>query len=370
MKCRFNSTAAVTNTGAGVPRRPRRRHGPGCIHEADILLSGPLLEALVISKRKFFKLSTAEVAKLVKAAGPQVCVFPINGTRRWFMLQHAHDAGEDPAQAYLSAFEKRSIEIAKLLFQHGLDTLLTPVFGEELLHRGDQYNQMAAAGMAHMANHPDFLSFYREYGVRVHFYGDYRKHLDGTEFSYLIDLFDRTTRDTAGNDSYRLFYGVFADDATEAVAELTIRHFQENGDVPLRRELVAAYYGEYIEPATLVIGFDKFSVFDYPLLGVGRENLYFTLAPSPYLTERQLRDILYDHVFLRAVEDPDYSRLPEHEMLFMQDFYLANREATLGVGGLHGGIWYPETRIKVPADGSNPVKIKENTAIARMSGRR
>jgi tuberculosinol/isotuberculosinol synthase len=269
------------------------------------------------------------------------------------MLEHGRRAGNNTAQAYLRAFERRSIEIGQMLFMHGLDTLLIPIFGAELLDRGDEYNRMAAQGMAHMASHRDFLSFYQQFSVRVHFYGDFRKHLAGTPHVDLIELFDQVARLTAKNSSHRLFFGVFADDATESIAELTIRHFQEEGDVPLRRELVTKYYGEYVEPATLFIGFDKFSVFDYPLLGVGREDLYFTTAPSAYLTERQLRQILYDHVFLRQMEDPDYSSMSSQDLLFMQDFYLANREATLGVGGVYGGIWYPITRIQVDAGSSD-----------------
>jgi adenosine tuberculosinyltransferase len=37
----------------------------------------------------FLQLSTQEVAALVKATGEKICVFPVNGTRRWFLLEHA-----------------------------------------------------------------------------------------------------------------------------------------------------------------------------------------------------------------------------------------------------------------------------------------
>jgi len=299
----------------------------------------------MISQEDFLQLPTAEVARLVRAAGPQVCVFPINGTRRWFMLEHGHEVQDNLAQAYLNALEKRSIEICQMFFLHGLDTLITPIFGGELLNRGDEYIQMAIDGMTNMAIHPDFLSFYEEYKVRVHFYGDYPKQLAGTPFAYLIDLFDRITKLTAKNDQHRLFYGVFANDATEAIGEFTVRHFQKAGDLPLRKELIEQYYGEYVEPATLVIGFDKFSVFDYPLLGLGEEHLYFTVAPSPYFSSRQLRSILYDHIYLRCAEEQEYARLSEQDILMMKKFYLANCENTQGIGTLHDGIWYPRSQV-------------------------
>ena len=35
----------------------------------------------------FLQLPLEEAARLVRADGPKVAVFPINGTRRWFMLE-------------------------------------------------------------------------------------------------------------------------------------------------------------------------------------------------------------------------------------------------------------------------------------------
>jgi hypothetical protein len=296
----------------------------------------------IIDREIFLKLPTDEMAKLVRAAGPQVCVFPINGTRRWFMLEHTQEAKGDPLQVYMDVMQKRYIELYELCFEHGLDTLLTPAFGSELLTRGNEYTQkIGAEGIARFASHPEFLSFYRKYNVRVHFYGDYRKLFPGTPFAYLSNLFDHITKQTEQNNSYRLFYGIFASDATETVAELSVRHFQKTGNVPSRRELVEQYYGEYIDPATLFIGFDKFSVFDYPLLNLGEENLYFTAAPSSYLNDRQLRSILYDHIYLRNIEELDYAKMPKQDFQFMNEFYREKRENIFGVGELHGGIWYP-----------------------------
>ena len=50
----------------------------------------------------FHTLPRPEVARLVRAAGPKVCVFPINGTRRWFMLEHAPPSGQAEDQDLLS----------------------------------------------------------------------------------------------------------------------------------------------------------------------------------------------------------------------------------------------------------------------------
>ena len=297
---------------------------------------------------QFLNLPVDEVASLVRAAGPKVAVFPINGTRRWFALEHAAAAqGDDPITAYMDISQSRHIELYRLFFDHGVDTLLTPVFGSELFRRGDDYvRRIGMAGIARLAQHPEFLKFYDDYGVRVRFYGDYRRELAGTDFAPLIDIFDEAARRTRTYERPRLFLGVFASDATEAAAGLAIDFYREQAKVPTRRELVEMYYGEYVEPASFFIGFDKLSAFDYPLLASGEEDLYFTLAPSPYLTERQLREILFDHLYTRRAPEPDYNELTPDDWAWMKSFYNAHQEHTYGVGALHSGIWIPSEQLE------------------------
>jgi tuberculosinol/isotuberculosinol synthase len=296
---------------------------------------------------EFQDLPTEQVGQLVRAAGPKVCVFPINGTRRWFLLTHPSQRGEGLASAYLDATAKRHVEIYRLLFDHGLDTLLTPVFGPDLVERGEGYMQIAADGLARLATHPDFLDFYETSGVRVRFYGDHRRFLGPTPYAYLSDLFDSVTARTLAHSRYRLFFGLFAHDATEAVAQIAVRCYQERGRSPDRRQIVEAYYGEYVGPVDLFIGFDKLSAFDMPLVATGAEDLYFTVSPSLYLTQHQLRDILYDHLYARRGE-LDYSEMSPREWGLMTDFYQANMERTLGVGTRQDGVWYPLPQVKLP----------------------
>jgi hypothetical protein len=304
---------------------------------------------MLIDRESFLKLTAAEIADMVRSNGTQVCVFPINGTRRWFLLEHGQADFADWAEAYAELTGQRHIEMYKLMFEHGLDTLVTPIFGGEILNRGDEYMQKIGSGMARLATHPDFLRFYQEYQVRVHFYGNYRKELTGTPYAYLCDLFDDISRATAQNKRQRLFYGVFANDATEAIAEMSLGYHQKHQRLPTRSKLIELYYGETIEKADLFIGFEKFSVFDYPMLGLGEESLYFTAAPSLYLEAQQLRNILYDHLYLRPVQDPDYTSMPAADLQAMRHFYETNREVTFGVGEMRGGIWYPKSGVKEQA---------------------
>lgn len=300
---------------------------------------------------EFQSLSRPEVARLVRAAGPKVCVFPINGTRRWFLLEHPPAEKEGiPWSTYLDSITHGHIALYRLLFDHGLDTLLMPAFGPDLLDRGEAYMQMAAEGLSRLASHPAFRAFYQEYEVRVRFYGDYHRYLDPTPYAYLSELFDGLTAQTLDHDRHRLFFGLFAHDATETVAELSIQHYHKHGRAPRRQDLVEAYYGEHVTAVDLFIGFDKFCVFDMPLLASGNEDLYFTVSPSLYLTEQQLREILYDHLYARRAEHPDYEEMESADWALMRAYYQENLGKTLGLGARQGpgGCWYPLPQVRLP----------------------
>jgi hypothetical protein len=294
-----------------------------------------------MKRKTFLSLPTEEVAALMRATGPKVCVFPINGTRRWYMLEHAGYA--DLGLDYVEVIARRHVEIYRLFMEHGIDTLLAPSFGSELMTRGPAYLQLAVEGLTQLATHSIFTEFYRECGVRVRFYGDYRKQLNTAPYTHLTDLFDRVVAETAHYGPHRLFFGVCANDATETVAELGVRYFQQHGLVPDRRALVTMYYGEYIEPVSLFIGFGELGAFDMPLLALGEEDLYFTISPSLYMTERQLRAILYDYLFARHAPDPDYASMSAEARTRMREFYQRHLDTILGLGTLEDGIWYPRT---------------------------
>jgi hypothetical protein len=303
---------------------------------------------LSIDRQTFEDLSAPEAANLVQTFAPLVVVFPINGTRRWFLLQQAVDPGRFAGTSYYQAMELQHIQMYRLFFEHGVHTLLTPIFGADLMERGDEYVQSAMNGIARLVTEPHFLNFYDLFQVRVRFYGDYRKHFTGTPYAHLIDLFAGITQRTREYNRHRLFFGLFANDATETVAELGVRYYLQHQQLPDRRSLVSLYYGEYVEPVSFFLGFDKLSAFDMPLLATGSEDLYFTTSPSLDLTARQLRQILYDHLYTRRSPEADYEALAPAERAWMQAFYTANHETTLGLGVLRGGIWYPLPAVNWP----------------------
>jgi tuberculosinol/isotuberculosinol synthase len=301
------------------------------------------MEESMIPFERFLELPAEEVASLVRATGQKVCVFPVNGTRRWFTLEHGDRIGEDFFEAYMNASIRNHIDLCSMCFDHGIDTLLVPVFGHELMRRGDEYTRRVGIdGLVRTATDKNYDDFFSRYRVKVHFYGDYRDVLTGTPYEYALKSIYEVTESTKHNTGFRLFFGVFADEATETIARLSVEHYLAHGAVPDKRTLVRKYYGEDLPPVSIYIGFDKFSVFDMPLLSTGEEDLYFSYSPSPYMTERQLRAILYDHIYTRHAPEPDYTKLTGDELKHLRVSYRSNKDYAFGVGKLKFNLWFPE----------------------------
>ena len=293
----------------------------------------------MIPLERFLQLPTAEVAALVRATGPKVCVFPFNGTRRWFLLEHSVENQRELANTYVEETIKGYIRLYRMLFEHGIETVVAPVFGRDILERGEEYMTAIGETMSFFSDHPEFVSFYKDYDVRVRFYGDYRKEFK-TRYPQIVQSFDRGTELTLAHGKHRLLYGVFANDATQTIAELSIRYYETHKRPPGSAELIEMYYGERIEKADIFIGFERFTVFDYPMLNTGEESLYFTVAPSLYMTETLLRKILFDYIYLRPLPEPDYGKMSEDDLEAMRRVYLDGCEKAFGVGVVESGIWY------------------------------
>jgi tuberculosinol/isotuberculosinol synthase len=298
----------------------------------------------MIPLERFLGLPTEEVAALVKATGRKVCVFPVNGTRRWFILEHGDKIGNDFFEAYMGVSIQNHIKLCALLFDHGIDTILAPVFGRELMHRGDEYTKRVGIdGLVRTATDNNYREFFNNYNVKVRFYGDYRDVLTGTPYEHALKSMYEVTEATKYHSGSHLFFGVFADEVTDTIARLSVEHYLAQGAIPDKQTLVQRYYGEDLPPVSFFIGFDKFTVFDMPLLSTGGEDLYFSLSPSPYMTQHQLRAILYDHIYVRRTPEPDYTKLKEDELTWLRNYYRDNKDHAFGVGKLKFDLWIQDT---------------------------
>jgi len=297
---------------------------------------------------EFLNLPTRDVAALTRENGTKVVVFPINGTRRWLQLEYPEQAAADFMETYFKLGGERHIALYKLFFDHGIETLLTPIFGPDLLKRGEAYQQMMIPALLWIAKDQEFLDFYDAYDVRVHIYGDTYRYLKNTAYEPALAAFEELASRTAGHSRYRLFFGVCAHDPSEKIADIAVKFHRKHSRLPNKDEIVAAYYGEHVAPVDFFIGFDQFSAFDMPLIATGNEDLYFTISPSPYLDTYALRCILYDHLYTRQVDEASYT-LSDEDWHTLKRFYTQNRHRILGVGQRYkdSNIWYPNTQIEL-----------------------
>jgi hypothetical protein len=61
------------------------------------------------------------------------------------------------------------------------------------------------------------------------------------------------------------------------------------------------------------------------------------------MTVRQWRTILYDHIYMRRVPEPDYTKLAPQELDWLRNYYRTNKDQVLGVGRLKFNLWIPRT---------------------------
>jgi len=244
--------------------------------------------------------------------------------------------------------------------------MILPVFGPELLTRTG-YKDLAWHGLERLATDPRLLDYYAEQEIQVRFYGDYQDSFIESPWSELIVLFEEVAKKTAHNKKHKLFLGACAQDSTAAIVKKTIEFYRETGRAPSRNDLTKLYYGESVEPANIFIGFDSFSAFDMPLLDVGSTALYFTVCPSPYLTTTQLREILYDYIYLRnASYMNDPLKMGAQALDNMKSFYKANKKQTQGIGFMMDGIWYPSSHVVVPAGMQKPTYLPATGALGYL----
>lgn len=265
--------------------------------------------------------------------------WPYNGTRRWYLLHKPEDRA---SEGYLKTLVRRQAEHHKLVFEHGVRVLLAPSFGIETLKRGESYTRAALRGLMLLAE-DDLYSRMISSGVKIDFYGDYRKVLDTSEYRPVLETLDGLVESSVDGDGPLLLFGLFADDPHPVLARLSVEFAEREGYPPSREQLIKCYYGHPVPDLGLYIGFERPEMFDVPLVTTGLENLYFTLTPSPDLSEHQLREILYDHFITRRQPPPNYEDLSQEARQRLARYHKAYQGATIGVGEFdrQTALWKP-----------------------------
>jgi hypothetical protein len=284
--------------------------------------------------------STQRVARWVSTQPePVVMGWPYNGTRRWYV---AHRLRNPDADDYLGILIRRQAELHRLIFAHGVSVILAPSFGDETLKRGEAYTSYALGGLARLPEDEVYQALV-DSGVRIRFYGDYERALTAAGFHAALEACLALNNANTAEDGPLLLIGLFADDPFPTIARLSVEFAGREGRPPDRAELIEAYYGLSVPNLSLYVGFAQPEMFDVPLLTTGLEHLYVTLNPSPDLTTRQLREILYDHLVTRRAAPVDYSTLSPEARLELAEYTERCKGDTLGIGRIDPltGLWRP-----------------------------
>ena len=283
---------------------------------------------------------TDELARWVSAQPePVVMGWPFNGTRRWYILrQRDNPAGRD----YVATIIRHQAEQHRLVFAHGVRAIVAPHFGAELLRRGQAYTRTVLGGLLRLGDDPVNQEMFAS-GVRIRFYGDHEEVLDTPTYRPMLEACARLSAATASGDGPLLLIGLFADAPYPRLARLSVEFAEKHGRPPGREELIEAYYGLAVPDLSLFLGFSQPALFDVPLITTGDEDLYATLTPSADLTERQLREILYDHLVARRVPEDDYEALSDEALRALVEYNERYKGVTLGVGSVDPltGVWNP-----------------------------
>ena len=265
--------------------------------------------------------------------------WPFNGTRRWYLLHRRENLD---ASDYVTATIRAQAEQHRLVFAHGVNVIVAPHFGAELLQRGPTYTRTVLGGLLKLGDDPVNQKLI-EAGLTIRFYGDYEEVLDTPSYRPMLDACAELTAATASGEGPLLLIGLFADAPYPTLARLSIQFAGKYGRSPSRQELVEAYYGLPVPDLSLYLGYSQHALFDVPLITTGQEDLYATFTPSADLTERQLREILYDHLITRRLANEDYEALSSEALSALAEYNERYRGHTLGIGCVDPltGLWKP-----------------------------
>lgn len=261
------------------------------------------------TQQQWLALSDREVAGIV---GPQIStvVVYLNGTRRWF-LNRSKNWADYPK---LTSIAQRTL--SQHFYDHGIQTLIQPWLGYDLLDRGPEYLALVVEhGLARLAS-STYRDWFHQGEIGVTFYGNWVEALSERGFVDVVRLLAGVVDETACYVKNKLVLGAFADEGLDNIVRLA-------KEVDTGEALIKKYYGQLIKPVDLIIGSGQPAIWDLPLLDVNKASLYFLQAPTFCLNPETLRRILYDHLYQRVNDD---------EALTVPIGQLRQRSKVLGIG--------------------------------------
>ena len=304
------------------------------------------------SEEEFLKLPAEVVSKIVKEKKmPKVGVFMPDSTRRTGILFYdLKPESPDFIRRIYDRINQSFFDVVKIMFDHGVPTLLLPLLNPGNLRRGDIFKKASLLhGLKFLFTDPLWVDFYEEYDIRVKVFGNMEEL---REFDYVLEWIAEIEEKTASNSQRRLFLGIAYSNWFEypRLVKLGIEFFQRTERFPSVHELIEIYYRDRIDEVDYMIRPTMIRDSDMqPLLISGRKTqMYFTVSPFIFFNDTVFKKILYDLIYLRTVTKGggDYKDSEVEGLKPLKEFYVENRNSVIGMGRKIGKVWVPREEIE------------------------
>jgi hypothetical protein len=306
---------------------------------------------LAIAKHDFLKLTAGEICKIVtQKKKPRVGVFLSDGNRRLVMMKTGLAPNTDQFyQEYARIFLSNFRNALEIFFNHGLNTLFSPILGPSLLERKNKFHELAIPIVFKaLFLSEDWHMFYRKNGIKIKVYGnlDQLKKVDPTGLN-MTEGIDSAIRKTASHEEHTLFLGFVSSNTIDnEMTRQIIEFYKSHQREPDYREIVEAYYGEFIEHADFFISSTKIAGINAlpPLLSSNQTRMYYLIAPFFLaFNDETFRNILYDLIFLQPDKPiAEYDNDDFRSIEKLTEFYQLHQNTVIGTGKRIGRIWVPD----------------------------
>jgi len=313
----------------------------------------------MITINEFFSLPTSEVRQIVsRERCPLTGIFLADGNRRLVTVLTGTTPGIHGPQFYevyketVTTYFMKNLEV---FFDHGLKTLVMPLFGPALLEREEIYRTSVLPGLVDILFKSDtWKRFYQTRRIRVKSYGNPETLESEFPDLNLVQGIRELETLTASNDGHTLYFGFFSTPWLPADMMMKIGRLMESeGREPGHKELVELYYGDYVPPADFFINSTRIGGLGaLPPLITGKDTgVYTTVAPGIFaLTRETYRTILYDILFSRKgnrcnqiIDGTPENEPQENDAL--KKYYLQHRDTLFGGGKRIGRYWVMEANL-------------------------
>lgn len=275
------------------------------------------------------------VARLVQN---KIVLYAPGGTSRWYFLTYKEERqGYDKAEQFEQYSRRaldRIVEQCGFMCQDGVGTVLVVAHMIAEQTRDEKYNQNLALGY-HLMVDEQAQAVYEKHGLHVQFRGEWRSALERLGAAGVYERFGEVEQKTGHRASRLIWLAPDTSVIPQGLAPMIGEHIQRTGQIPERAALCQAYYGSPETHVDIFLSNNKPSIknMSAPLLTLG--DLYFTMAPSLFMGQRQWRHVLYDHMFTRQTYFRDYKKVSPTALDDLQVFYAAHRDSIMGEGIFH-----------------------------------